>query len=316
MIPAQLTPSFDTAPPDVPNQDAPLSRFKQKLAGKASRLILPLMKRAAGAYLGGETLEQALTVAKRLQAEGVSSTLGYWDNGPDAAVPTIYRKAIGKIAGSELDAYVSLKPPALRFSHDAARALGKAAAMQPIRLHCDCHGPEVADHHHAFAEALSESLPPQWIGITLPGRWRRSLADADWAMARGFNIRVVKGQWPDPADRGRDLREGFLAVIDRLCAGAHHVAVATHDGALAREAFAHLQAAGVSHELEVLLGYPAVPLLAWAKTSGIKTRVYVPYGPGFVPNAIAVLRRNPRLLVTVGKERATAAVQRVAGWMK
>jgi len=313
MLPAELSPLFDTAPPQEQSPAAPLARFKQQLTGKASKWILPLMKRAAGAYLGGETLDEALGVAKRLQAEGIACTIGYWDIGPDNTVLGIYRDAIASLAHSGFDSYLSLKPPALRFSADAARALGKAAATQNLRLHCDCHGPEVADRHHAFAEALLETLPPERIGIALPGRWQRSLADADWAMARGFNVRVVKGQWPDPADRSRDLCDGFLAVIDRLCSGARHVAVATHDGPLAREAFARLQKAGVSCELEVLLGYPAKPLLAWAKASGIKTCVYVPYGPGFVPNAIAVLRRNPRLLVAVGKERATAVAQAIVG---
>ena len=308
MAPAQPTLVYDTAPPPEHSHAAPFTRFKQHLTAQASKLILPLMKRAAGAYLGGETLQEALVVAKRLHAEGLGSTLGYWDNGPDETVAALYRDAIGSLVETGFDSYLSLKPPALRYSHEAARLLGKAATSRQLRLHCDCHGPEAADLHHAFADALAETLPPHLVGVALPGRWQRSLSDADWASARGFNVRVVKGQWPDPADRGRDLREGFLAVIDRLCAGAHHVAVATHDEALAREAFARLQAAGISHELEVLLGYPAKPLLAWANETGIKTRVYVPYGPGFVPNAIAVLRRNPRLLLAVGKERvATVA---------
>ncbi|MDR3526015.1 MAG: hypothetical protein P4L57_01965 [Rhizomicrobium sp.] len=313
MLQAPSTALFDTAPPPEQRHVAPLTRFKQHLTANASKLILPLMKRAAGAYLGGETLEEALAVAKRLQTEGHASTLGYWDTGPEEGVATLYHDAITSLVQSGYDSYLSLKPPALRFSHDGARLLGQAAATQTLRLHCDCHGPEAADLHHAFADALAETMPPHLVGVALPGRWQRSLMDADWAVARGFNVRVVKGQWPDPADRSRDLREGFLAVIDRLCTGARHVAVATHDAVLAREALARLQAAGVSHELEVLLGYPAKPLLAWAQASGIKTRVYVPYGPGFVPNAIAVLRRNPRLLSTVVQERARAVMRFIAG---
>ncbi len=306
-------PLFDTAPPDERQEQSSVARLKQALAATVSKAVLPLVKKAAGAYLGGETVAEAIGVAERLHREGLASTLGYWDTGPDAAVPGIYLGAVASLKCSGLDSYLSLKPPALRFSRAAARVLGAAAAAQRLRLHCDCHGPEVADLSNAFAEALLETLPPELVGTTLPGRWQRSLSDADWAMARGLKVRVVKGQWPDPADRARDLGEGFLAVIDRLCGGAPHVAVATHDAALAREAIARLQSAGVSCELEVLLGYPAKPLLAWAKASGIKARVYVPYGPGFVPNAIAVLRRNPRLLAAVAKERVAALAQAIAG---
>lgn len=307
-------PLFDTAPPDDGHTPSALVRFKQALVGKLSKAILPLAKRTAGAYLGGETLDEALVVAKRLDTDGMASTLGYWDRGADDAVGDLYLDAITRLTASGLPSYLSLKPPAVRYSSEVARALGRHAARQEIPLHCDCHGPETADLTRAFAEALGEVLPPHLVGFALPGRWQRSLPDADWAMARGLNIRVVKGQWPDPSDRSRDLGEGFLAVIDRLCSGApRHVAVATHDAPLAREALARLQAAGISHELEVLLGYPAQALLAWAKDTGIKTRVYVPYGPGFVPNAISVLRRNPRLLVAVGKERLSAVSSFIAG---
>ena len=33
------------------------------------------------------------------------------------------------------------------------------------------------------------------LGCTLPGRWRRSLSDADRAIEMGLRVRVVKGQW-------------------------------------------------------------------------------------------------------------------------
>jgi proline dehydrogenase len=53
--------------------------------------------------------------------------------------------------------------------------------------------------------------------------------------------------------------------------------------------------------VEVLLGMPAGPLLAWAKQNGVKVRVYVPYGCGFIPNAVGVLRRNPRLVLAIAR---------------
>ena len=90
-------------------------------------------------------------------------------------------------------------------------------------------------------------------------------------------------------------------MIDRLAGRARHVAVATHDFALGREAIKRLKAAGTSCEVEVLLGMPAGPLLAWAKQNGVKVRVYVPYGCGFIANAAGVLRRNPRLMLAIAK---------------
>jgi proline dehydrogenase len=289
-------PFFDTAPPD-----APTPTFRRRVVAKVSAALLPLVKRAARPYLGGDTIEDALCVAARLKESGVAATIGYWDDGSDtlAAVSAVYRQAIGTMTPSE--AYLSLKPPALRFSIEAACDLATAAAIHGLRLHCDSHGIEVADRSNAMLEAMCSVLPPKLLGTTLPGRWRRSLVDADWASATHLNVRVVKGQWPDPTAPDSDPGQGFLAVVDRLAGRARRVAVATHDFALGSECIRRLRTAGTPCEIEVLLGYPSKKLLAWAAANAVKVRVYVPYGPGFIPNAIGVLRRNPRLIAKVAE---------------
>ena len=298
---------FDTVPPE--ETPPPLARLKQRLVGYLSAAIMPVVSRAARPYLGGETIAEALCVARRLHGEGAAVTFGYWDTGRQAAqaVAAVQADALTQIL--DLDAYVSLKPPALHYAHDVADVLARLAAARGFGLHCDSHGVEAADPSNAFADALAARLGPARVGTTLPGRWHRSLTDADWAVACGYNVRVVKGQWPDPTDPKRDLAEGFLAVIGRLAGRAARVAVATHDFDLGRTALTELRQSGTRCELEVLLGMPSKQLFVWAKENGFKTRIYVPYGPGFIPNAIGVLKRNPRLLVAVAKDRARAAVE-------
>ena len=305
---------FDTAPPE--ETLPPLVRFKQRLVGTLSAAIMPVVSRAARPYLGGQTIAEALCVARRLRSEGAAVTFGYWDTGHQGAqaVAAVQADALTQI--SDLDAYVSLKPPALHYAPEIADALASIAAARGLGLHCDSHGVEAADPSNAFADALAAKLGPARVGTTLPGRWHRSLADADWAAARGFNVRVVKGQWPDPADPKRDLAEGFLAVIEQLCGRASRVAVATHDFDLGRAALTRLQETGTPCELEVLLGMPSKQLFVWAQANGFKTRIYVPYGPGFIPNAIGVLKRNPRLLLAVAKDRVRAAGEFVGAMMK
>jgi proline dehydrogenase len=202
-----------------------------------------------------------------------------------------------------------MKPPALRFSPELADGLARAAAARQVRLHLDSHGTEHADASNAMLEVMAAHLPGEALGTTLPGRWRRSLADADWAVERGLNVRVVKGQWPDPADPQRDLSGGFLKVIDRLAGRARHVAVATHDFPLACEAIRRLQVSGTPCGVEVLLGMPARPLLRWAKESGVPVRVYIPFGAGFIPNALGVLKRNPRIALAVTREYVRTAYE-------
>jgi len=204
-----------------------------------------------------------------------------------------------------LDGYLSIKPPAVSFDARLATELATFAHAQSVRLHCDSHGIESVDPSHQMIESLLSALSPTYVGTTLPGRWSRSLEDADWAIERGLSVRVVKGQWPDPADPERDMRLGFLELIDRLAGRARHVAVATHDIPLIEEATARLRAAGTTYEVEVISNALMIPVQHWAQQHDVPLRAYVPYGKGFLPNAISQLRHNPRLMWHVLKGMAT-----------
>jgi proline dehydrogenase len=289
---------FSTTPPEL---EAP--SFKRRLGEIVSAAVMPLIKHAARPFLGGEKIDDALCVAARLREEGFSTALSYWDGGSESLenIEAIGFAAIVAMAPIVRESYLSLKPPALRFSEQTAERLASAAASQGLRIHFDAHGVEVADRQNAMIEAMLVTVGSNYIGTTLPGRQQRSLSDADWAIKNKLTVRVVKGAWPDPADPNRDLKSGFLAVIDRLAGRAHYVAVATHDFELGREAIGRLRATGTACEIEVLLGLPAQPLLDWAKENGVKVRVYVPYGCGFIPNAAGVLRRNPRLALAIAR---------------
>jgi proline dehydrogenase len=144
------------------------------------------------------------------------------------------------------------------------------------------------------------------LGTTLPGRWARSVSDAGWALDHGLQVRVVKGQWPDPADPDRDPRAGFLEVIDRLAGRACRVRVASHDVPLAAEAVRRLRNAGTPCELELLFGMPMTRSLRWADAAGVPVRIYVPYGEGYTPHAFDQLRRNPRLLWSIVRDLVPA----------
>lgn len=295
--------SADTGPPELPPPTT-LSRLRASASATVSAAIMPLMQRAGRAYMGGETVGDALSIARRLSAENLPTTLGFWDTKDYTArqVADICLGAIRSLAESGLDSYLSIKPPALRFDPALTAALAGAAHQSGVRVHCDSHGPEVAAASHAMEQAMLDHLEAGSLSTTLPGRWSRSLTDADWAIEQGIRVRVVKGQWPDPAEPDRDMSAGYLEVIDRLAGRARHVGVATHDVPLAAEAIARLRAAGTPFELELLYGMPMAPSLRWAEAERAPVRVYVPFGKGFIPSAVGVLRRNPRLAWLVLKD--------------
>ena len=292
-----------TAPPKLSG----FKKWKSSTLEGVSRIVLPLLPRTARSYVGGLTVEDALCVAQRLAGEQFASTVGFWNkddcSGRQAA--DTYLAAIKQLAQSGLDIYVSIKPPALQFNAELVAELAAAAKTSGVRIHCDSHGTEIADLSHQMVDAMLQTLPATQLGTTLPGRWSRSLSDADWAVERQLSVRVVKGQWPDPADPDRDLRAGFLEVIDRLAGRAQHVAVATHDIPLAVQAVSSLRAARTSCEIEQIYGMPVTDMLSAARECGVGVRIYVPFGEGYMPNAIRALLRNPRLILRIAKGLVT-----------
>jgi hypothetical protein len=299
---AAKTPSpaaFDTAPPLEPSSPPAMTLqwVKARALGKGSALLVPILRRTARELVGGDTIEDALAVARKLAEDGASSTLGYWETADSGGRPVVdvYLEAVERVAASGLDSTLSIKPPAMSFDAGFAAELAAAAAKLGVRIHCDSHGSEVADPSHAMEQAMLESLSGASLSTTLPGRWSRSLSDAERAIELGLAVRVVKGQWPDPGEPKRDMQAGFLEVIDRLAGRARHVGVATHEVPLAAEAIARLQAAGTPCELELLFGRPMAQPLRWAREQGVRVRIYVPYGAGYIPSAIGILRQNPRV---------------------
>lgn len=255
----------------------------------------PLLRRAAQAYVAGPELADALAVCRAVCQRGGACTLGYWNRADDSVgmIMDTYRKAIHAVTTECLPCSLSVKAPAFGFSSDLLREILDHGRQSGITVVFDSLGPEAADATFSLLARIQPTYP--FLGCTLPGRWRRSLRDADRASALGLHVRVVKGQWADPDEPDRDPRIGFLAVVDRLVGGGSHVAVATHDQELARAALKRLRAAGTACELEMLFGLPAKRVLRIADEEGVPVRLYVPYGASFLPYRLSHVRKAPRV---------------------
>jgi len=302
----------------------------------------PLLRRASRAYVPGPCLQDAQRWAREQAPLGARLTFGYFNAAGEAPadVEAANHQAIQALAGDTPQAspwsenttrppdappseparppddgagYCSVKAPALGYQPQALQRLAALAAARGQRLHFDSHGPETADPTLTALAALQTHH--LHLGLTVPGRWTRSLQDADWAAARGLRVRVVKGQWPCPQRPDLDPRAGFLAVVDRLAGRVAQVAVATHDADLAAEAVARLARAGTACELELLCGLPRRRVMALAQREGLAVRFYVPFGEAWLPYALQQVMRQPRLWPRLLKDslgEAWAPFRRIA----
>lgn len=259
------------------------------------RVASALAERAGRAYVVGPELADALRACHSLETRDLRSTICFWNRLTDAPrdIADRYLDAIDAIGDARLDCRVSIKAPPLRFSRELVRDVIERARQRDVDIHFDSLSCEASD---ATFSLIDEMMPIyDRIGCTLPGRWRRSVADAARAADLGLQVRVVKGQWADPREPGIDPRAGFLAVIDRLAGRAPQVAVATHDTGLAREALTRLRAAGTSCELELLFGLPLQEAISVGNEQGVPIRMYLPYGHGALPYFMRQLKRDPRI---------------------
>jgi proline dehydrogenase len=255
-----------------------------------------LTKRASQSYVAGAELNNAIRACHRFAQAGLSSTVAYWNRDDDGAqlVANNYLNALNALATEKLASYLSIKATALKLSAGLVAAVAEQSQQHGLGLHFDAMEPESAEPTWALLATARQHSDQ--VGCTLPGRWRRSLVDVARANELGLRVRVVKGQWADPAYRLNDLRAGYLAVIDRLAGRPQPVAVATHDPELAREALRRLQAAGTPCELELLYGLPMKAVRRVADETGSAVRVYVPYGEAWLPYRLSQVRKNPRVM--------------------
>ena len=170
-----------------------------------------------------------------------------------------------------------------------------------IPLHFDSTGPEHASRLYSFIQDQNR-MSLHDIGCTLPGRWRRSIADADLTNRLGLNVRVVKGQWKDPQAPDLDARAGYMQVIRQLAGKARCVRVATHDLSLATAALTCLLKQKTYCELELLYGLPMEQLVSLAERLNVPVRIYVAFGHPYLPYALSGLRKNPKMILPLVKE--------------
>lgn len=285
--------------------------LKSSLRTFAKAQLASLCSYLSRAYIAGPELADALQLFDRLARQGQRGTIGYFNTArqPAGEIATTDRAIIAALATGRSDGYISIKVPPLGFDLAILGEIARQAGNSGIGLHFDSHAIETTDP--TFACIRSALQHTGQIGCTLPGRWPRSRQDAEQAIDLKLRVRVVKGQWADPAHPEQDIDAAYLALIDHLAGKARAVAVATHDPALAEKALRRLQQAGTACELELLFGLPMRTQTALARKMGVPVRVYIPFGTAWLPYALEQVAKKPGTLWWLLKDGLAASRMRV-----
>lgn len=251
-----------------------------------------ILHRLASSHIAGKSYGDALEVTRRASANGRSVTICVW-NEPGESPKLLLKKyshLLDVLSREEGNYHISLKAPSFHYNLDLLRQITDQAAISNIGVEFDSHEPETAQQTMDVVQNIK--LRYNNIFCALPSRWSRSIRDADWAVEHQIGVRIVKGQWRDPAEPNLDCRKNFLTIADRLASRAVFVSVATHESSLAREALQRLKQSGTPCELEVMFSLP-MSVTHEAERLDVPVRVYVPYGHPSLPYNISNVSARP-----------------------
>ncbi len=295
-----------------------MKAFDRVIAASLPAVPRVVVRRIASRYIAGETLAEAVTTVRGLNALGAMATvdvLGEFISRPDEAEQTAteYERALDAIAAGQLDANVSVKLSALGIEIDRALVDGTLARVLRsaerhrifVRIDMEHSGltGETLDIYRELRAAGHED-----VGVVIQSYMRR--AEADVAALRDLtpSVRLVKGIYLEPEDVAYqtmpEINASYLRLLEQLVEGGSYVAIATHDQALLDGALDLIERRGLArdrYEFQMLLGV-AEEARRKLIADGHHLRVYVPYGRAWYAYSVRRLKENPSIAGYVARD--------------
>ncbi len=263
-------------------------------------------RRVAMRFVAGETLDEAVAVARDLNAQGFLVSLDLLgEHVTDAALASQsaadYGVCLDRIQAEGLDANISVKLTQLGLGLDdglAERFLGElatraAAAGTTVTVDMEESAlTEVTLDLYCRAQAEHGNL-----GLALQAALHRTPADLARVLPLGGHIRLCKGAYDEPAEVALRRRDQVTAAYASLLARVDGLRGGAPGGghsrrrlvARARELARRRQQ---PFEFQMLYGI-RFSLQAELVAAGFPVRVYVPYGVAWYPYLTRRLAERP-----------------------
>ena len=273
----------------------------------------PLSRRVSRRFVAGESLDEAIAVVKKLNAQGLLVTFDHLGESVTSEreareAKDDYLRALDAIATNQVQSQVSVKltQMGLDLSADVCldnlrQILGKAkqgGTFVTIDMEDSKHTQTTLNIFKTLREEFDN------VGIVIQSYLYRSEADIIALRALGANVRLCKGAYKEPAEVAfpektdvdanyRKLTQVFLQANGK--ANGAYLDLATHDEkiiAWAKEFTTTNHIARDRFEFQMLYGIRA-DLQRQLAREGYTMRVYVPYGTHWYPYFMRRLAERP-----------------------
>ncbi len=262
----------------------------------------------AGRFVAGETLAEAMAVARRLDRERILTMLDLLGENVETpaqaeAARAAYLAAIRSVNDAPtLDCAISIKLTQLGLDVSVEACLANvvpilaAAASSRTLVMIDMESHPYVDGTLEVLHAAYQRY--QRMGVCLQAYLRRTERDV-FELPAGMRVRLVKGAYLEPPDvvyqDKDDVDAAWARLFTTLLARGHAVDAATHDPRLIEGVRARVDALedGWSRvEFQMLYGVRR-DLQAQLARQGYPLRVYVPYGTEWYPYLTRRLAERP-----------------------
>ncbi|MDP8205841.1 MAG: proline dehydrogenase family protein [Candidatus Electryonea clarkiae] len=277
-----------------------------------------IVRRFAGPYIAGESLNDAIEAVKKLNRQGISTTidvLGESVTQPEKAQQYVsnYLKVLDAIDQHDLDSNISIKPTQFGLGIDTDLCRDNfIKLMDKLRKYDNFVRIDMEDSPFTTLTLdLHESISAEYSksGIVIQAYLRRTIKDLEERLIPGkANIRLCKGIYIEPHDlayKDTDVvRKNFNLLLEKALKAGLYVGIATHDEILVWDAMRIIEKLDLSpdqYEFQMLLGVTE-SLRRQIVLEGHKMRVYVPFGKDWYAYSTRRLKENPKIAGYVFKD--------------
>lgn len=272
-----------------------------------------LARRAAGRFVAGDRIEDAMAVMDQLNRAGMTGTLDHLGENTDTeqqaiAAADAYLVALDHIKRSGVESFISVKLTQLGLDLGIDFCLanvGRIAAHAQETgnfMRIDMEGSDYTQRTLDVLYALREKYNN--VGIVIQAYLYRSRADVARLIEAGVPVRLCKGAYDEPASLAFpdkvDVDQNLIDLMHMLLSpraletGAE-LAMATHDEKIIKATKAYALAHNIppsAYEFQMLYGIRSA-YQRQLVDEGYRMRVYVPYGTEWYPYYMRRLAERP-----------------------
>jgi proline dehydrogenase len=274
-----------------------------------------LAKRFAARFVAGQTLPEAIAVARELKARGIMVSLDLLGESVTKPVEAeqardAYIEILDAMKAAGLEVNASLKPTQMGFDIDEAACeanirsvLQRAVEVEAfvrMDMESSAYTQRTLDLYHRLAPSFADQT-----GVVIQAALRRSTGDITTLNQHKARVRLCKGAYLEPAEVAypdkSDVDAHYERLMTALLTEGKYPGIATHDEIMIEKAKQFATANGIardSFEFQMLYGIRR-DLQSALVRDGWRIRVYIPFGTQWYPYLMRRLAERPANIVFI-----------------